>query len=111
MPRKKVVDSAALIEAVKTAGSTKEIMERFGIKTSGQLKATYVDALVEQGKIMGIVTGKKTAAEPVRKSKALKINNRGSLIIPKEVIDEMGFVIGDLFSVGKSLAGVSLKRK
>jgi hypothetical protein len=111
MPRKKAVDGEKLIKAVEQGLSSKEIMAKFGLKTLAQLKALYIDALSQTGKIKPIVTSRRSAGAPAPKTKVLKVNKRGSLIVSREMIDEMGFAIGDVFSVGKSLAGVSLKKQ
>ena len=55
MPRKKKVDAAKLIKAVESGKPSKEIMAEFGINTSYQLKALYLDALVEKGRAPAIV--------------------------------------------------------
>jgi bifunctional DNA-binding transcriptional regulator/antitoxin component of YhaV-PrlF toxin-antitoxin module len=41
----------------------------------------------------------------------ISINKRGSLIIPKELVEQFGFNIDDAFEVRKSAAGLSLKKK
>ncbi|MEW5725290.1 MAG: hypothetical protein AB1896_19405 [Thermodesulfobacteriota bacterium] len=85
-------------------------MAEFGIKTSAQLKALYIDALASKGKITPIILAKRTSTKPARTSKELRVNKRGSLVVPRELIEEMGFNMGDTFSVRKSAAGVSLKK-
>ena len=110
MPRKRKVDLVSLINAVESGRSSKEIMSEFGLKTLAQLKALYVDALAEKGEIKGIVTSRRKTAEPSRKTRILKVNQRGSLVIPQDMIEEMGYDIGHTFSVRKTLAGVSLKK-
>jgi hypothetical protein len=115
MPKRKKVDSRALVEAVESGDSAKDIMNNFGIKTSAQLKSLYVDALVELGRAPGIVVtrgggdggGKdRSQSEP----REVRVNERGTLIVPRELLDQMGFQIGESFGVYKSPAGVSLKR-
>lgn len=110
MPRRKSVDSAKLIAAVKSGRSSTEIMTEFGIKTSGQLKSLYVDALAAAGQITGIIAAKRTSKKPEKQSKELRVNKRGSLVVPRDLIDEMGFNVGDSFAVRKTAAGVSLKK-
>jgi hypothetical protein len=50
-----------------------------------------------------------------KKSKPLdnriNINKRGSLIISKELVEEFGFKVDDVFEVRKSAVGLSLKKK
>ena len=50
MPKKKTVNYDKLLKAVDSGLTSKEIMEKFGIKTSAQLKGLYLDALVSKGR-------------------------------------------------------------
>jgi hypothetical protein len=108
MPRKKQVNADKLIEAVESGLPSTKIMDKFGIKTSAQLKALYLDALVEKGKAPGIKT---RAGRAPKKSKEIFVNKRGSLIVPRELVEEMGFKEEDEFSITKTKSGISLKRK
>ena len=76
----------------------KDIMEKFGFGTVTQLKTAYANALMETGK----------ATKEV--SKVVKVNKRGSLIIPKQLVDLLGVEADSKFEVRKSQSGVSLKR-
>ena len=85
-------------------------MARFGLRSSSQLKALYLDALVEKGHAAGIQGRPGRPAGDGSKSKKILVNKRGSLIVPKPMVEEMGFKVGDVFTVSKSNSGVSLKR-
>ena len=98
----------AVIDEVVEAGAD-AIMTTFGIKTSAQLKALYVDALVEQGKVKAIGSSKSRVGRPAKKVNTVKVNQRGSLVVPKELIEEFGFKVGDSFTVRKTKAGVAAK--
>jgi len=111
MPRKKKVDAAKLIKAIEDQRPSKEIMDKFGFKTLAQLKTAYVDALTEKGVVPGIVSPRGQVRVAEKKTKELKVSKRGSLVVPKEIIEEMGFQVGDSFSVRKTAAGVSLKKR
>jgi len=111
MPKKKKVDAAKLIKGVEDQTPSKEIMAKFGFKTLAQLKTAYLDALTEKGKVPGLVSARGQARAADKKIKELKVSKRGSLVVPKEIIVEMGFQVGDSFSVRKTAAGVSLKKK
>jgi hypothetical protein len=110
MPKKKVIDSEKLIQAVESKQPSKKIMEQFKIKTSAQLKSLYLDALVAKGRVEGLVSKTGRGAGNADKSKDILVNKRGSLVIPKEVIAEMGFQIDDAFKVRKTKSGVSIKK-
>ena len=109
MPKKKNVNSEKLIKAVKSGTPATEIMEKFGIKTSAQLKALYLDALVSKGEAPAIAGRQKSAAS-VSKSKSIVVNKRGSLVIPRPLVEEMGFKLDDAFNIRKTKAGISLKK-
>ena len=49
MPRKKKIDHAALIKMAEDNVPQNEIMAKFGLKTSTQLKVAYANALMETG--------------------------------------------------------------
>lgn len=110
MPRKKTVDSTKLIKAVESGLPAKEIMSKFGLKTSAQLKALYLDALAEKGRVPGIVSRRPRKKAVAEKSMQIKVNKRGSLVLPRKMIEELGFVVGDTFTVRKSKVGVALKK-
>ncbi len=109
MPRKKQIDNASLIQMVKENISQNEIMDKFGFKTSTQLKVAYANALMETGQVAVLKTGRS------RKKKTLDltvtVNARGSLTIPKNLVEHFGLRAGDAFEVRKSLVGLSLKLK
>ncbi|MDY6851256.1 MAG: hypothetical protein SV487_04165 [Thermodesulfobacteriota bacterium] len=110
MPKRKSVDEEKLIKAVAEGLTSKELMDQFDIKTSGQLKALYLDALAAQGLVTGIAGRTSKAAKEAQKTKELVVNKRGSLIIPREMVDEMGFKVEETFTVRKTKAGISLKK-
>jgi len=109
MAKRLSINSKALIKAVESGLPKKEIMNKFGIKNYGQLKPLYIDALIKEGKIKRIVNRK--AKAPAQKSKEIKVNKRGSLIIPKEIVAEMGFKIGSSFRIEETEIGISLKKE
>lgn len=109
MPRKKKVDAAKLIKAVESGRFFKELMAQFGFKTMTQLKSYYLDALVAKGRAAGII-GKAAKAAKVKPAKGIKVNKRGSLVVPKAKIEEMGFKVGEEFSIKPSKAGISLRK-
>ena len=111
MPKKKNVDGNKLIKAVEAGKPSTEIMAEFGIKTSAQLKTLYLDALVEQGAATGISGSPRGRAKADKPGNEIIVNKRGSLVIPRGMVEEHGFEIGEAFSVRKTKAGVSLKMK
>lgn len=110
MPKKLQVDAAKLVAEVESQKPSKEIMAEFGIKTLIQLKALYVDALAELGRTPTIISSRGAGSSAPVNSKELRVNKRGSLVVPRELVDEMGFEVGQTFQVRKTAAGVSLKK-
>lgn len=108
MPAKKKIDGAKLIKMVESGKHQQEIMKEFKFNTAAQFKSHYLDALVKAGKATGIKAGRgKTKADI---GKEVFVSKRGSLIIAKNLIDEMGFAEGNRFVVRKTKSGISLKK-
>ncbi|MFO7715159.1 hypothetical protein [Desulfosarcina sp.] len=107
MPAKKKIDGPKLINMVETGIHQQEIMKVFKFNTAAQLRAHYLEALMKAGKAPEIKTGRgKAKANP---SKEVLVSKRGSVVIPKTMIDEMGFSAGNQFTVRKTKSGISLK--
>ncbi len=86
-----------------------EIMIQFGFKSPVMVSTYYLDALVEAGRAKWIV-GRQPTAKSGKKARILKVNQRGSLVVRRELVEEMGFSIGENFSIRKTKEGISLKR-
>lgn len=110
MARKKVVDSQKLVKAVEEGKSATEIMEKFGLSSRNQLKSLYLDALIEAGKAKGITSHAPRENEDGEKSRLIKVNKRGSLVIPRASVELLGFCVGDIFNVRKTKSGISLRK-
>ncbi len=109
MPRKKKIDAKKLIEMIKNGTEQKEILKKFGFKNSTQLKVAYTNALMEEGKAPEIKTGAKAKSADKGKNE-IRVNKRGSLIVPGPLVQAMGFKQGDAFQIRKTKAGISLKK-
>jgi bifunctional DNA-binding transcriptional regulator/antitoxin component of YhaV-PrlF toxin-antitoxin module len=105
VPRKKLVEHNALLQAIEMGLPTAEIMEKFGIKTSAALKTAYLNALIALGKIKDINKGRKSK----KVNNKVSINSRGSLVIPKKLVDSLGLNGSDTFEVVKNGTGMLLK--
>jgi AbrB family looped-hinge helix DNA binding protein len=109
MAKKKKIDYDKLLEAIRSGQPSTEIMKKFDIKTSAQLKSHYMDAMVQKGEIPGI-SRKRGGAEKSDGDKNVKVSKRGSIAIPKEVVENYGFNEGDQFVVRKTKSGISLRK-
>ena len=110
MAKRKKIDHAKLIKMVKDKVLQKKIMEHFGYSTAAQLKLAYANALIHTGKAPEIVTGSAAKANDGI-SKEVAVGKRGSLVIPKGLIAELGLQVGDGFQIRKTKVGISLSKK
>jgi hypothetical protein len=108
MPKRKTVDAAKLIKLIEDETPQAEIMKKMGFKTSTQVKTTYMNALIAEGKAVAIKGGR--GAGKVEKVKLLGVGKRGSIIIPKELVEGLGVGGDDKFAVRKTKAGIALKK-
>lgn len=109
MAKKTEIDHKALIDMIKDGVELHEIKEKFGFKTKAQIDAAYANALMETGQVPKIEGIGKRKPKPV--DMKATVNKRGSLIIPKKVIDSMkGVKVGNTFEVKKTTAGIQLKK-
>ena len=107
MPKRKKVDTKALIKAVEAGKTQSEIMSEFGYKTSTQVKTAYMNALIEAGKVTPITGGRGSKAAG---AKSVGVGKRGSIIISKELVDSLEIGADDKFTVRKTKAGIALKK-
>ena len=108
MPAKKKVDYKKLLKAVESGKPQAEIIKQFKFNTATQFKNHYLQALMEAGKAPAIQTARATSKSAP--AKEASVSKRGSVVISKVLISEMGFAEGDKFAVRKTKAGISLKK-
>jgi hypothetical protein len=108
MPAKKKVDYKKLLKMVESGKHQTEIMKSFKFNTTTQFKNHYLSALTEAGKAPEINTSR--ASSKSAPAKETFVSKRGSVVIAKGLIQEMGFAEGDHFAVRKTKAGISLKK-
>lgn len=108
--RKKIaIDNTKLLNLIRVETPQKEIMDQLGIKTSTQLKVAYANALMETGAVKKIVGGRGKVEKEV--SKEVSVGKKGSLIIPKGLVEDFGFQDGDKFIAKKTKSGILLSRQ
>jgi len=108
MPKKREIDNKKLLQAVQDGKSAKEIKEAFDLKTSSQVKIAYLHAVMDEGIVPELKDGRAANAKPEQKEPT--VNKRGSLIIPRELVMQMGFKEGDSFQIRETKAGISLRQ-
>jgi bifunctional DNA-binding transcriptional regulator/antitoxin component of YhaV-PrlF toxin-antitoxin module len=97
-------DSKELVEMIKGGANNKDIMDKLGFKSASQIKVAYVNAAMELGMIPKVADSRAVSTP----DKETTVNKRGSLIIPKKIVDELGFKENDAFTVKKNKAGISM---
>ena len=105
MPKKKVINEKALIKAVADKVPQAQIIKKFGFKTSAQMRNAYLTALINAGQAPAIEKSKKKAAAA---DTSIKVGKRGSLIVPKALVESFGYKEGDAFTVKSTKAGIRL---
>ena len=108
MPAKKKVDYKKLLKLVESGKHQAEIMKVFAFKTAAQFKNHYLSALMKAGKAPEIKTSRASAKST--STKDAFVSKRGSIVISKALVAEMGFIEGDKFSVRKTKSGISLRK-
>jgi hypothetical protein len=94
---------------IKNETPRPEIMKAFGFKTSTQLNTAYMNAVMSAGMVPEIKSGRRGAAKK-EVSNEIEVRKTGSLVIPKALMEDLGFVQNDKFLVRKTKSGISLKR-
>jgi hypothetical protein len=107
MERKRLVDHNDLIKAVEAGFSKHELMKKFGYKTLGALKIGYLNALMALDKVPAV----NTKSREKKVDNVVGINSRGSLVIPKKLVDALGLDKTTLFHVLKDGVDLNLKAK
>ena len=108
MPPKKKIDPAKLVQAIKSGKPQSEVIKEFDFKSATQFKSHYLDALIKTGQAPEIKIGR-VSSKPAP-SNDVAVSKRGSVVIAKALVDEMGFAVGDTFAVRKTKSGISLKK-
>jgi hypothetical protein len=108
MPKKKALNAAKLLKMIDDEVPQAEIMKKLRFKTSTQLKTAYMSALIAEGKVPGIKSGR--GARKAIKVKTIGVGKRGSIVISKELVEGLGIGSKDKFTVRKTKAGVALKK-
>ena len=108
MPPKKKIDPDKLVQAVKSGKPQSEVIKEFNFKTAAQFKSHYLNALITTGQAPEIKIGR-VSSKPAP-SNDVAVSKRGSVVIAKALVDEMGFAVGDTFAVRKTKSGISLKK-
>jgi len=94
---------------VKDEVNQSEIMKKFGFKSSPQLKVAYANALMELGEAP-VIKGQGRTGEPKAVKTEISVNARGSLVIPKALVESLKIPEGQVFEVKQTASGLQLKK-
>jgi hypothetical protein len=108
MAKKKAVDAAKLIKLIEDETPQADILKKMGFKSSTQLKAAYMSALVAEGKVTAIKGGRGGAK--TQKTKTVGVGKRGSIVISKDLVEGLGVSGDEKDTARKTKAGIALKR-
>jgi hypothetical protein len=96
MARRRKVDAAKVIEAVQSGRLSKDVMEEYGLEKAspprrrrGRRPSSETPAIIHFGEVA--------------------ISKRGSLALPRTMVEALGFKIDDLFIIRRTKAGLILK--
>lgn len=104
MKKRRLVDSSKLIEAVESGQLDRKLISKFGLETARKVKPRARKTEKERG------VSRRRGATASKIKDVMKINERGSLVVPQETVEKLGFVLGDIFLVQKTRLGISLKK-
>lgn len=103
--KKRLVEHNALVQAIEMGVPKEDVMQRFSYKSLNALKVAYLNGLTALGKVASVKTQRKEKSV----DKKVKINSRGSLVIPKALVDTLGLNESTEFRVEKVGDGLALK--
>ena len=109
MPKKKAIDAVKLIKLIEDETPQADILKKMGFKSSMQLKAAYMSALIAEGKVTAIKGGRRGGGK-AQKAKTVGVGKRGSIVISKDLVDVLGISGEAKFTVRKTKAGIALKK-
>ncbi len=104
MKKRRIVDSSKLIEAVESGQLDRNLVSKFGIETSRTRKLGSKEAADKEKAL------RRRQGAGSGKNKKITVNQRGSLVVPREIVETLGFELGETFQVKKTNSGISLKR-
>lgn len=101
------LDAKDLVRLVKKGSSAQELKERFGFKTSTQIRNAYLNALIQLGQVPAIARGR---GRP-KGIDEVTIGKRGTISLKRElVIDRLAYKVGDRFLVRKRKDNLILQK-
>lgn len=111
MPKRIAVDYTKLLKMMDDGVPQAEIMNALGLKTATQFKVAIANAAMDAGKIPSLVGGRGAGKSGTSAKKdTAKVGKRGTIILPKEVVESYGYKEGDSFDISQTKSGIKLKK-
>ena len=111
MPRRIIIDGKKLAQTIEDGTKEAEVMKKFGFKNARELKAAYATPLEGDGRVPATEPGGRKTGKPEAIEMQVKINKRGSLVIPKAAVEKLGYAAGSIFRGRRTKAGIALTRR
>lgn len=102
MPKRRMVDASKVIEAVKSGRLSKDTLDSYGLNSKPP------DASKSTGR-----RGRKRAAEIPASDyeyRDIQVNKRGSLVLPKALLDALDVDPDGAFAARKTKSGIVLRK-
>ena len=109
MPRAPKKDVKAIFEEYKKGATLKDLRDRFGLKTSAQVKSALIEAQIKAGTLPPLKRGRAAKKAGAGEMK-VKVGKRGSIAISPKIVGALGFKAGDRFTVRRRGTSVTLKK-
>lgn len=107
MPKRRKVDASRVIDAVKSGRLSKDTMDTYGLeKPSRKSRGRGSGTKKARGRRSEVLSDEQSADW----FRDVKVNKRGSLVLPRTLLEEMGFDLEDTFIIRKTRAGISLRK-
>jgi hypothetical protein len=108
MPKSGKKDVLGIYEQYKKGATLKDLRERFGLKTSAQVKNSIIEAQIKLGQLPPLRRGR--TAKPAAGETKVKVGKRGSIAISSKIVAALGFKAGDRFTVKRRGTAITLKK-
>ena len=100
MTRRRKVEASKVIEAVESGRLSQNVMDSYGLEKP---------ASPGRGRVSGR-RGRPASAEPKEVSLGeITVNKRGSLVLPRSLVEQLGVGAEDLFMIRRTKSGMLLK--
>ncbi|MDY6850597.1 MAG: hypothetical protein SV487_00765 [Thermodesulfobacteriota bacterium] len=107
MPKRRKVDASRVIEAVKSGRLSKDTMDTYGLEKPSPKSHGRGAGTRKAGGRRREAGSDEQSADWFRD---VKVNKRGSLVLPRTLLEEMGFDLEDAFVIRKTRTGISLRK-